>query len=171
MAAAAPIVPSQAVLAAQEFPIGSTGYKVSSDIGSPADKPDGDTPCDRASYDVEKAVAGVKSTDAKAVRGPQRLEASVISRPMAGVMRQLFATCTTQFRYSTSAAVAPLPADLSRYTGFIVRSPKQRSLIGVVDVRGAAVGAEVDASGSAPVDEDAFWQLLRAQIAKIERQP
>ncbi|ADG78385.1 putative protein OS=Tsukamurella paurometabola (strain ATCC 8368 / DSM / CCUG 35730 /CIP 100753 / JCM 10117 / KCTC 9821 / NBRC 16120 / NCIMB 702349/ NCTC 13040) OX=521096 GN=Tpau_1767 PE=4 SV=1 [Tsukamurella paurometabola] len=170
LAQAAPIVPSQAILAAHEFPFGSTRYKVTSEVGSPA-KSSGETACDRASYAVDKRMEGTRTTDASAERGATELEASVNERPMADAMRTVFQTCGTQFGIRDRIALLPLPADLNRYNGFVFISVARDSYIGVVDVRGAAVGVSVNSRGDQPADGDAFWQTLRAQVAKVERQP
>ncbi|GAA1014682.1 hypothetical protein [Tsukamurella strandjordii] len=169
VAQAAPVVPAQAILAANEFPFGSVEYKVSSEIGAPPVKVTGDSSCERASYDLDKRLEGAKSTDAEAVRGSSKLEASVNDRPMADAMRTVFRVCGAEL--GVQLAIAPLPADLSRYNGFVFLSESRDSAIGVVDVRGAAVGVSVDGRGNQPADTDAFWQILRAQVAKVERQP
>ncbi|WP_158636225.1 hypothetical protein, partial [Tsukamurella sputi] len=42
---------------------------------------------------------------------------------------------------------------------------------GAVDVRGVTVLAGTTNRDGGPADLDGFWQVLRAQIAKVERQP
>ncbi|GAA1073081.1 hypothetical protein [Tsukamurella spumae] len=171
VAQAAPVVPARAVLAANEFPAGSTGYSVRSEVGEPAGELISDTACGAAEHRVDKALAGAHSTDAKARRGALDLETSVIERPMATVMRGVITTCSAKLRYGTRAIVKPLPADLSRHQGFTVSTGDNQTLIAVVEVRGASVGVQVSGTSATPADPAAFWQLVRAQVAKVERQP
>jgi len=169
IAQAAPIVPAQAVLAAHEFPAGTTGYTAKAEVGEPAGQLVSDSACGRAEHAVDQRLEGARSTDTSARRGALTLESSVIDRPMAAVMRDTFSVCTAGLR--ERPVPAALPADLARHKGFVVRMADGRALVGVVDVRGASVGVSVDGPASAPADEAAFWQVLRAQVAKVERQP
>lgn len=163
---AAPVVPAQAVLAAREFPAGTTGYTAKTEVGKPAGTLASDSPCGRAEHAVDQRLAGARSTDAQVRRGALTLESSVIDRPMSATMRNTFTTCA-----AGRAVPEALPADLARYQGFVVRVGGGQSLVGVVDVRGASVGVSVDGSSASPADEGAFFLVLRAQVAKVERQP
>ncbi|TWS25112.1 hypothetical protein FK268_07795 [Tsukamurella sputi] len=171
LAQAAPIVPAQAVLAAHEFPAGSTEYKARAEVGEPAGQLVSDSVCGRAEHAVDQRLEGARSTDASARRGALTLESSVIDRPMSATMRNAFTTCAASTPASSRLLPSALPADLSRYQGFVVRIGAGQALLGVVDVRGASVGVSVEGGSSSPADEGAFFQVLRAQVAKVERQP
>ena len=171
IAQAAPVVPAQAVLAAHEFPAGTTGYKATAEVGEPAGTLVSGSACGRAEHAVDQKLEGARSTDAQVRRGALTLESSVIDRPLSAAMRNVFTTCAAGTPAAGRSLPAALPTDLARYKGFVVRVGGGQAMIGVVDVRGASVGVSVEGTSSSPADEGAFFQVLRAQVAKVERQP
>ncbi|BDD83057.1 hypothetical protein TPB0596_28200 [Tsukamurella pulmonis] len=168
VAQAAPVVPAQAVLAAHEFPAGSTGYTQKSSIESAASVPSAKTPCTTATYEAEKATAGGRSTTATARRGSTVLDASVIDRVVIDKAIEIGRACTDDGPMPGTRLSAP--ADLARYRTVFSSNAGGRELIGFIGVRDSTV--RVDAvSVRDRADFDAFWQTVRAQVAKVERQP
>ncbi|KXO92078.1 hypothetical protein AXK56_02985 [Tsukamurella pulmonis] len=170
---AAPVNTAQAVLAAHEFPLGSTGYKVETETLEPLDEPQDASPaagpCGRFIDAMFQRLSGARVSDASAVRGGTEINATVLSRPMARFMADGFPTCEAALDPRSRSTVLAVPADLARLNPFLFRDADE--LQGWVDVRGISVNVIASATKGSAVDTDAFWQTLRAQVAKVERQP
>lgn len=166
LAQAAPVVPSQAVLAANEFPAGSFDYKVFRDTFPAAGSAEaGTSPCGIATRELERMLAGVSVVEAEAWRG-STLFYSVVGRPVKDLQSKQTGACLP----STQAVRQQIPVDLARVNLTVTRSGSQR-IEGSADVRGVTVGVVGSAPDGKTLDTDTFWQVLRAQIAKVERQP
>ena len=59
---------------------------------------------------------------------------------------------------------------MSRYGAITAATEGGTTLEAVAEVRGITIQVLVDASPDG-ADHATFWELLRAQIAKVERQP
>ncbi|AUN40223.1 hypothetical protein [Tsukamurella tyrosinosolvens] len=162
---AAPVVPAQAVLAAHEFPAGSKDYKAFPIGRFPAAQPQtARTPCDERAAKLDAAVAGASAIEVEVWRGDTLFTASIIDRPVAAQFEAATLACT-----KAAPKIAP-PADLARVNPTIRRNSSQR-MEAMVDVRGVNVGVVASSPRGKTLDADTFWQVLRAQVAKVERQP
>ncbi|MGX9296819.1 hypothetical protein [Tsukamurella paurometabola] len=165
VAQASPVVPAQAVLAAHEFPAGSKDYKAFPIGRLPAARPQtARTPCDARAAELDAAVAGASAIEVEAWRGDTLFTASIIDRPVAAQFEAATLACT-----KAGPKIAP-PADLARVNPTVRRSNSQR-MEAMVDVRGVNVGVVASSPRGKTLDADTFWQVLRAQVAKVERQP
>ncbi|WEL94780.1 hypothetical protein P1N98_07865, partial [Tsukamurella tyrosinosolvens] len=70
----------------------------------------------------------------------------------------------------TPTTILAAPDDLARLKPFIM-AVGRNTLQAWVDVRGTTVIVEAEGKKDAAADSEVFWQTLRAQVAKIERQP
>ncbi|MBS4104572.1 hypothetical protein [Tsukamurella paurometabola] len=61
-----------------------------------------------------------------------------------------------------------VPRDLARVRTRVVTTSTD-TIQGWADVRGATVSVNLFGIDGAAADREAFWQLLRAQVAKVER--
>lgn len=171
VATAAPISLPHAVLAAHEFPSGSTNYKVEQETVSPGRIPAHlqGTACGAKWTSLIEAAAGGQSVEAEVKRGSTELEASILSRPTTTIARDMMLTCDRQIASNDRLSVRPVPADLAALKPFVISFSKS-DLQAWVDVRGVTVLVEAEADNNATVDADGFWQTLRAQISKVQRQ-
>lgn len=176
-AQAAPVDTAHAVLAAHEFPAGTTGYTVETETLTPigdsaapgAVGGSSPTACERNMGRMFERMDGARVTEARAVRGTTRVEAALLNRPLTALMMETFPTCEAALSPSERSAVPAAPADLARLRPFIFRDEDE--LQAWVDVRGVAINVTARSTNRSSADADAFWQLLRAQVAKVERQP
>ncbi|WP_159103257.1 hypothetical protein [Tsukamurella sp. 1534] len=174
VAQAAPVNPSQAVLAAHEFPFGSTGYKVEREVLKPDDvapdaPADATSPCAVELGRTFEKLAGVTVVEAEVTRAGTELEAAVMSRRVTDYFTATFRACNAQMPPRERASVLPVPADLAGRGAFVFRDGDE--YIGWTDVRDVTVTVYAEAKDKLPVDAEAFWQTFRAQVAKVERQP
>ncbi|CAM3827034.1 hypothetical protein ACXYTP_02210 [Tsukamurella ocularis] len=171
VAQAAPVVPARAVLAAHEFPIGTTGYAVENETIRTTDDINGPThtECDRRLVAGAKAIDGALASTAKVARGAVRVESAVVARSFTAEVSALTAACDAESSPHSRTVVLPAPADLARYRTFLTQYAGT-SFQGWVDVHGATVTVDVMSSSDSGA-RDLFWQVLRAQVAKVERQP
>ncbi|CAM3347400.1 hypothetical protein [Tsukamurella hominis] len=165
---AAPVVPARALLTAAEFPAGSTQYTPgrrtpstglggleSADCIALRDGLDGDF--------RRSAVA-----DAVALRGRSAIMVSIVDRPLTSRIADVVTRCAEPDVPRAVAVTAP--TDLERVRPRVLTTGAD-DIRGWADVRGTTVGVIVEGENGAAADRDAFWQLLRAQVAKVERQP
>lgn len=168
LATAAPVQPSRALLTAAEFPSGTTNYTAerttpSAGIGGPESA---DCAHRRDALEAEFKAAG--SATAAALRGRSTIRAAVIDRPVASRATEFAMRCPAP---GTPAPIAlGVPSDLQHARPSILSSGAD-FLSSWADVRGTTVLVLAIGEDGAPADRDAFWQTLRAQIAKVERQP
>lgn len=168
VAQAAPVVPAQAILAAHEFPLGSTGYESNQTVEKAPSKSSGTTECDRKSDELDRAAAGARSADASANRGDTVFLVSILERPLIAQLKEFIRICGDGGEDRGTPLAAP--HDLARYQPRLTSSLGGRFLQAGLDVRGTSV-IVLARNGRAPADFDGFWQTLRAQVGKIERQP
>ncbi|GAB3126108.1 hypothetical protein GCM10027289_01390 [Tsukamurella serpentis] len=166
VAQAAPVDPVRAVLAAHELPMGSKDYMVAAPVTLPpaAPAPAGDSPCDRATHAVDRAAAGARAVEAEAWRGDTHFYSSVVTRPITTSYKARENVCGER-----SVVLTP-PADLARFPVSIRRVGTQR-YEGLADVRGATVSVIASSPEAKPLSTETFWEVFRAQISKVERQP
>ena len=170
VAQAAPVNTARAILAAHEFPLGSSGYKVETETLEPFDEPDNaSTPCSRFIRTMFERLGGAQVTSAQAGRGTTEVEVAVMNRPMAALMAEGFPTCEAQVDPRARSTVLAAPADLTRLRPFVFKDADE--IQAWVDLRGVSVNVIATSKNRGPADADAFWQVLRTQIAKVERQP
>ncbi|MBS4104095.1 hypothetical protein [Tsukamurella paurometabola] len=173
-AQAAPVVPQQAVLAAHEFPGGSTGYKVEREtLTAPDGLPEGsptDSPCGTGLAALARAMEGTEIVEAEAVHGTTELEASVLSRPVTAARSAATEACRADVDAADRPTILAAPDDLARLKPFIM-AVGRNTLQAWVDVRGVTVIVEAEGKKDGAADSDVFWQTLRSQVAKVERQP
>lgn len=167
-AQAAPVVPARALLTATEFPNGSSHYTPgrrtpSAGIGG-LDSADCAARRARLNDDFRRSTFA----DAVALRGRSAILVSIIDRPLAPRIADTATRCNGSS--VPQAASVAIPADLQRLRPRVL-STGADDIRGWADVRGTTVGVIVEGEDGAAADRDAFWQLLRAQIAKVERQP
>ncbi|CAM3748178.1 hypothetical protein TSST111916_04405 [Tsukamurella strandjordii] len=170
LAQAAPIVPAQAVLAANEFPLGSTGYKTDDATIDFNGDESANTACDRAVRDAVKSISGVKAVSAEVLRGTTKIESGVVGRAYTARVAEIDVTCDADSSGNARPQKLAAPPDLARYRTHIT-TYRGSSIDSWVDVRGVTVSVQAHGTDGTPVDADAFWQTLRAQVAKVERQP
>ncbi|WP_019203353.1 hypothetical protein [Tsukamurella sp. 1534] len=174
VAAAAPVSPSGAVLAAHEFPSGSTGYKVEkeklSELAGVPEKGEGGSPCATKADALAKALDGAEVVEAEAKRGSVEFEASVIGGRLTTANRDAVTACRSSLPAEKRTVAREAPADLTHLRPFIF-AVGDSELQGWADVRGVTVLVSAEGEKGAAVDSEGFWQTLRAQIAKVERQP
>ena len=170
---AAPVNTAQAVLAAHEFPLGSSGYEVETEPLGQFDRSQAGsrpaTACGRFIDAMFQRLSGARVSDASALRGGTKINATIVSRPMARFMAEGFPTCEASLAPRSRATILAAPADLARLNPFLFRDEDE--IQGWVDVRGISVNVITSATVGSAVDTDAFWQTLRAQVAKVDRQP
>ncbi|BDH57008.1 hypothetical protein [Tsukamurella sp. PLM1] len=174
IAQAAPVSPQHAVLAAHEFPLGSTGYKVEREKlsaleGVPSD-PGAASPCATALTALTERLADSEIVEAEAVRGTTELEASVLDTTVTTARRDAATACRSSVDADDRPSTLQAPADLARLKPFIFAIGTD-TLQAWVDVRGVTVIVEAEGKNDAAADSESFWQTLRAQVAKVERQP
>lgn len=174
LAHAAPVVPHQAVLAAHEFPTGSTGYKVeretlTSPDGLPEDSPT-DSVCGTKLNALARVLEGTEIVEAEAVHGTTELEASVLNRTITAARGAATEACRADVAAADRPTILAAPDDLARLKPFIM-AVGRNTLQAWVDVRGTTVIVEAEGKKDAAADSEVFWQTLRAQVAKVERQP
>ncbi|GAA1073066.1 hypothetical protein [Tsukamurella spumae] len=168
-ASAAPVVPARAVLTAAELPSGSKDYMVFPIAALPAPNgpgPNRSSPCETASYALQRAVAGAQAVEADAWRGDTHFYASVFGRAATAEFTAQDSACGE----TANATRLPVPADLVRLDPVLLRVNAHR-VTGMADVRGATVGVIASSPDDKPLNLDTFWQVFRAQIAKVEKQP
>ncbi|BDD83061.1 hypothetical protein TPB0596_28240 [Tsukamurella pulmonis] len=174
LAQAAPIAPQQAVLAAHEFPLGSTEYKVeretlTSPEGLPSE-PAAQSQCATKLDALSKALDGAAIVEAEAVRGTTELESSVLDRTVTTARSDASKACMQEVTGEDRPTILDAPQDLARLNPFLFAMGRN-TLQGWVDVRGVTVIVEAEGKDGGAVETEAFWQTLRAQVAKVERQP
>lgn len=171
VAQAAPVVPARAVLAAHEFPTGTSGYVVENETINTSDEVSEPTrtECDRRLVAGAKAINGAHASTAKVSQGSTRVESAVVDRSFTAAVAELTAACEAESSPSSRSIVLPAPADLAGYRTLLTQY-SGTSFQGWVDVRGTTVTVDVMSHGNG-ADRDVFWQVLRAQVAKVERQP
>ena len=166
---AAPVVPARAVLTAAELPSGSKDYMVFPIAALPA--PTGPAPntssqCETASHALQTSLAGVPAVEAEAWHGDTHFYASVVGRAATAKFTAQDSACGE----TANATRLPVPADLVRLDPVLLRVNTHR-ITGMADVRGATVGVIASSPDDRPLSLDTFWQVFRAQVAKVERQP
>ncbi|KXP09728.1 hypothetical protein AXK57_12840 [Tsukamurella pulmonis] len=167
-ATAAPVVPATAILTAAEFPSGSSQYTVMHRPAPTAPAGAAGTSCDAARERLGAASAGGRSTEAVAYRGRTYASVELTDRPLLDPIRAVITACTdSEPGAPTTLAV---PRDVSRYGAITAATEGGTTLEAVAEVRGITIQVLVDASPDG-ADHATFWELLRAQIAKVERQP
>ncbi|GAA1073076.1 hypothetical protein [Tsukamurella spumae] len=170
VAQAAPVNTARTILAAHEFPLGSTGYKVETETLKPFDEPDNaNTPCSRFIRTMFERLGGAQVTNAQVTRGTTEVEVAVVNRPMAALMAEGFPTCEAQVDPRARSTVLAAPGDLTRLRPFVFRDADEMQAW--VDLRGISVNVTATTKNRGPADAETFWQTLRAQVAKVERQP
>lgn len=167
---AAPVDTARAILGAAEFPPGAVSYTAASETLTPRARAAGTTRCDIESFTAERSLSGALSTDASVRRGTADLRVGIISRPTVAALVRVERACASDPRFADRGRPVAAPADLAHYRSRITRMPGGGSYFAVVDLRGVSVQAGV-AHASTPDDVEAFWRILRAQIAKVQRQP
>lgn len=170
VAEAAPVNLSRALLAADEFPLGTSGYTVALDTLRISGVVDAvaSTECDRKVDATFRHAEGARFVSAKVRRGTTGIESMVVDRRITAAVSDMTTTCDAATDQRSRPVVLPSPADLTRLHPYVVQYGKG-SVQGWADVRGTTV--TVDLSDSRGTDRDLFWQTFRAQIAKVEKQP
>lgn len=171
VASAAPVPLEAAVLAPHEFPAGSDRYEVESEAPelSAYRVDDADRACADATTAVETSLEGARAVEAEAVRGATGFETTLYSQPVATELGAWREACADESQPLTA------PADLARLNPVIFRSaPEENGEVdqygAYVNVRGVTVIIDADATAGA-ADWNGFWDVLRTQVAKVERQP
>ncbi|CAM3827103.1 hypothetical protein ACXYTP_02205 [Tsukamurella ocularis] len=170
VAQAAPVNTTRTILAAHEFPLGSNGYKVETETLEPFDEPGNTgTPCSRFIRTMFERLGGAQVTSAQVIRGTTQVEVAVVNRPMAALMAEGFPTCEAQVDPRARSTVLAAPTDLARLRPFVFKDADEMQAW--VDLRGISVNVTTTTKNRGPADAETFWQTLRAQVAKVERQP
>ncbi|WP_343930562.1 hypothetical protein [Tsukamurella strandjordii] len=139
----------------------------------------GPEPCFTATRNKERATTGTYSSLTTGIWDNLSLEGEVYAEPLTAESIVRAQACVPQ---GMTLFVVSLPDDLvrKRASVFEYRTPQSRlaSMSGFIEVEGRSVrftsdnAALLDGSeGVIPreVDRDQFWELFRAQIAKVER--
>lgn len=169
VANAAPVNPGRALLSQSEFPAGTFGYEAGR--GRPSTGLDsGKTPqCAAKSRDLDRRLDTVAAADARAGIGSTTLLVYIVDQPLSTAIGDVVRSCDENGDM-VRVAPAAIPADLRRLSPFVLSSAKT-DLQGWVDVRGVTVSVNAFGPDRGAADTEAFWQTLRAQVAKVERQP
>ncbi|KXP05669.1 hypothetical protein HWD35_03380 [Tsukamurella tyrosinosolvens] len=165
---AAPVVPARALLTAAEFPAGSTHYAAGARSPSAGVAGSESAQCAKERAMLESSLRSGSASDAVAIREQTQILVSVIDRPLSASIAGYATRCATPAGAWTDPE--SIPSDLRGFRPRVV-STGPEDLRGWVDVRGATVGVVVAGVDGTAADREAFWQLLRAQVAKVERQP
>lgn len=169
VANAAPVQPRAAIVSAGELPAGSSGYTLSTKVAQPPTKPARDTPCDRMAHRIETALAGSTTVEVSATRGTDEIHVGISEGSGVSTARDVITACNTDPGVVPQATVGA-PSDLARLAPFITRTRDGKLLQATIDLRGVSVTVYV-VNMDRSVDSSIFWQVLRAQVAKVERQP
>lgn len=169
VANAAPVQLHSAIVSARELPVGSSEYALSTTLAPVPEKPTRDAPCDRTAYRVKTSLAGSKAAEVSATRGDDGITVRISDRPGVRDSRDVITACNTDPGVVPQVTVDP-PSDLARHTLLITRTRDGKLTQAVVDLRGISVTVAVVNMNRA-IDSSTFWQVLRTQVAKVERQP
>lgn len=161
-ASAAPGI--DALLTAQEMPIGYGGYSAamhSGEIGAnPAES--WSAPCRMSRVQATADTRGVTSAEARASRGSATLTTALLSKPVARQLALVLEDCVPKDAARPQRVVPP--PDLARYSPALYRDAATSTFTAYVNVRSATVVVV-----SSPTSAwDQFWGALRLQIAKAE---
>lgn len=168
VAHAAPVVPARALLTAAEFPAGSSHYTPGRRTPSTGIRGVDSADCAALRTRLNDDFRRSTFADAVAQRGRSTILVSLIDRPLAPRIADAASRCGEP-SVPRAASVA-IPADLQRVRPRVL-STGADDIRGWADVRGTTVGVIVEGENGSAADRDAFWQLFRAQVAKVERQP
>lgn len=172
---ATPVAPARALLSQAEFPEGSTGYtrEDRADLTT-SERPTGDparyTPCERSFATMFGVLDDASAAEATARRGTTRLGVTVIDAEVLRHARELFRTCNAEYPPDQRTRELATPADLAGVRPYLVANGRHE-LIAWVQLRGITIHVDAWVIGGQALDTAAFWQALRAQVAKVERQP
>lgn len=171
MSTAAPVDPTRAILSAAEFPIDTGTYRVTHTVNRAPTTSSGLTAdaCESAGVKMMNAATGSRSTEAMAFQGKTYASVELTDRALVTPIRATIDACRTTPNADVPVLIGT-PAEFTRYRLIAGTASHGKELNGWAEVRGVTVQVVVDASPNPP-DYDTFWRLLRAQIAKIERQP
>ncbi|GAB3126113.1 hypothetical protein GCM10027289_01400 [Tsukamurella serpentis] len=166
VASAAP-VRNDLVLTAQQFPAGSTDYRLLPDAkaGKVGVTDDASPQCRGASDRLNAALAGSKGATAVARNGYSAMASAVLSPPITGAWRDTVAQC------GQTEGRPPVPGDLARYNPVVITNHKDgrlESVEGFADVNGFTVDVYVAGLSATPANTDRFWQVFRAQVQKVQ---
>lgn len=170
-AQAAPIAPSRAILTPSEFPSGSSGYRLIRTTAPSIPKASGltDNPCELAAMRLRLAAADARSAEAVAHRGKTYTSVELTDRDLVQKTREVIEACRPNG--GDTLAVVSTPAEFTRYRVYVgTTGSGGKEIQGWAAVRGVTVQVIIDSAPGGP-DFETFWQLLRTQIAKVERQP
>ncbi|KXP09727.1 hypothetical protein AXK57_12835 [Tsukamurella pulmonis] len=169
LASAAPVQPTRALLTADEFPAGTTDYTLENRSPSAGLPSSSESPkCSAQREDLDQRLRGITSANAVALRRANEILVYVLDRPVTTQIADLATHCAIPgMGVATPRAV---PGDLARVRARVVTTSPD-TIQGWADVRGATVSVNLFGIDGAAADREAFWQLFRAQIAKVERQP
>ncbi|TWS20191.1 hypothetical protein FK529_08725 [Tsukamurella asaccharolytica] len=164
-ASAAPVNKSL-VLTQAQFPAGSVDYRTGQLSGSAISlKPSAPQPCKDAANRLNGATANAQSAAASARNGYSFMTAGILSPAQGGLWRGLAQAC------SGRVAELAVPGDLARYNPAIITygaAEGATAIEGAADVDGYTVNVFVRGLSETPANADRFWQVLRAQIQKVE---
>ncbi len=164
-ASAAPVSKSL-VLAQAQFPAGSVDYRTGTLSGEAVSiKAGAPQQCKDAANRLNGATAKAQSAAASARNGYSFMTAGVISPAVGGLWRATAQAC------SGRNAELPVPGDLARYNPTVItygEDERASAVEGAADVNGYTVNVYVRGLSDTPANTDRFWQVLRAQIKKVE---
>lgn len=167
-ASAAPVGPNL-LLTKAEFPAGSNDYRTGAPRPSKLGADDNPTPaCIAAIERVNRSSAGAQGVSASARNGYSIMVSSVLAPVQAGVWRSATQAC------GGPAAELPVPGDLARVNPVVLTyrtGGRVEAIEGVADVAGRTVDVYVGGLSQTPANTERFWQVFRAQVTKVERQP
>lgn len=165
-ASAAPVGPNL-VLTKAEFPAGSTDYRTGAPAHSQLTPDEGPSPaCTAAVERVNRSSAGAQGVSATARNGYSLMLSSVLTPAQTSVWRAATKAC------GGPAAELAVPGDLARLNPVVLtyRSGGRIDAIeGVADVAGRTVDVYVRGLSATPANTARFWQVFRAQVAKVEK--
>ncbi|ADG78387.1 PknH-like extracellular domain-containing protein OS=Tsukamurella paurometabola (strain ATCC 8368/ DSM / CCUG 35730 / CIP 100753 / JCM 10117 / KCTC 9821/ NBRC 16120 / NCIMB 702349 / NCTC 13040) OX=521096 GN=Tpau_1769 PE=4 SV=1 [Tsukamurella paurometabola] len=164
VASAAP-VSTNLLLGPDQFPSGSTDYRVNpsaatSKVRIPESAP---ADCRAAGDSLNSLIGSVNGAEASARNGYSFMTSAVLSPVVTSQWRAVVDRC--------EGGQLATPPDLARYNPVILTA-NEGGRIGAVqgfaDVNGYTVNAYVEGMSATPANTDRFWAVFRAQIQKVQ---
>ncbi|CAM3826766.1 hypothetical protein ACXYTP_02215 [Tsukamurella ocularis] len=165
-AASAAPVSRALVLSQAQFPAGSVDYRTGRLNGEAVTiKNTAPQPCKDAANRLNGATANAQSVAASARNGYSFMTTGVISPAQGALWRGMAQACSGR---NSELAV---PGDLTRYNPTVItygEGERAGAIEGAADVKGYTVNVYVRGLSETPANTARFWQVLRAQIQKVE---
>lgn len=154
----------EALLTAQEMPIGYGDYSAAMHSGEIGPQPAEawSAACRVSKVEATAATRDVTSAEAHASRKQAALTTALLSKPVAPQLARVLEDCVPKDGPRPQRMVPP--PDLARYSPALYRDPVTSTFIAYVNLRSTTVVVV-----SSPISaRDEYWGALRLQITKAE---